>query len=835
MKFLTNYTVDLKNLPKYAKFNGIFREDLDRNLLELLLKSNDYSLETKKYLQTAILGKLRNDDTHIHNTQYRQSYGIGRFYGNTITNFQKKIKHTVFKQLDWCDADMVKGHPTLITQLGIINDDIDKYSTISEYVKNPNKQFDEMTAHYGTDLLEHQKKWLFNSMIYGGGHQVWVDALTDPSDKDLQRGYIATPLLTQKPRPFEVQFKKECDMLKETVYNSNPALVELLKGENKNKKYFKEKEINTGDDDDEKDKSKPEETTSIPLHKMKNKVISYFLQILENECLYHLYEYLIKESILLPKHCSLEKDGICFPPNKQFDKDDLADGANKYTYKKTGFHIKWKIKPYEAENIDTQLIDIRNTYCPDKTENSSLSFNDDDEKYEAMKKEFELTHFKVKDNDQYIIQDLDGRNVKFDKERVIVASNRHLCYGYATKNTDMGKIIDKSNPLSFIDRWIRDENILIYDGIGFYPPPTPIPHNHFNLWTPFPYQDLQDEYEKDEEGLRLVLGFIKIVCNNDTEVYDFLIKWLAHLLQFPAQKTGHFPILIADEGIGKGTLMAIISRMVGEDKYFEATNPEETVWGNFNPLMLNAYFVYINEFGKKNQVEADGRIKGLLTDKALSINCKGKDPFKIVSYHRFFGSTNNEDPTTVKDGNRRKWIIRSSDELKGNKFAFNKMYELLDNPITMRTLFDYLMTIKCDDLMGQDPPKTEYQKIMEDSNEHIIQRFIKWGVGDIKYHNGDIDKQTEETTIIEYEANHLYDKFKRFKTFEHIHNYETSCPALIKKILLYKSYLPKELITSKKGNRGNTTILNWTAIAEHFKLKDDDDEDDAEATTDEEA
>jgi len=261
---------------------------------------------------------------------------------------------------------MVKGHPTLITQLGIINDDIDKYSTISEYVKNPNKQFDEMTAHYGTDLLEHQKKWLFNSMIYGGGHQGWVDALTDPSDKDLQRGYIATPLLTQKPRPFEVQFKKECDMLKETVYNSNPALVELLKGENKNKKYFKEKEINTGDDDDEKDKSKPEETTSIPLHKMKNKVISYFLQILENECLYHLYEYLIKESILLPKHCSLEKDGICFPPNKQFDKDDLADGANKYTYKKLDSissgklnHMKQRILIHNSSTLETHTAQIR--------------------------------------------------------------------------------------------------------------------------------------------------------------------------------------------------------------------------------------------------------------------------------------------------------------------------------------------------------------------------------------------------------------------------------------------------------------------------------------------
>ena len=832
MKFLKNYTVDLKALPQYSKFNGIFNEDLDRNLLELLLKSNDYSINTNTLLQTAILGKLRNDNTHIHTTQYRQSYGLGRFYGNTITNFQKRIKHTLFSHLGWCDADMVKGHPTLILQLAKINGDIDKYPSISEYVKNPTKQFDEMTAHYGKDLLEHQKKWLFNSMIYGGGHQGWVDALTDPPDKELQRGYIATPLLTQEPRPFEVQFKKECDMIKEVVYKNNPALIELLKGENKNKKYFKEKGIDTNDEDDagKVDKKQTEETFILPLHKMKNKVISYFLQILENECLYHLYEYLIKESIILPKHCSLEKDGICFPPNKKFDNDDLADSVNEYTYKKTGFRIKWKIKPYEAENIDTQLIDIRKTYCPDKAENTSLSFNDEDEKYEAIKKEFEATHFKIKDCDQYIITD--GRNVKFDKERVVVASNRHLCYGFATKNTDVGKVIDKSSPLSFIDRWIRDEHIKIYDGAGFYPPPTPLPENHFNLWTPFPYQDLYDEYEKDEEGLRLILGFIKILCKNDDAVCDFFIKWLAQLLQYPASKTGHFPIFISEEGVGKGTLLLIIKKLIGEDKYLEATNPEETVWGNFNPLMLNAYFVHINEFGKKNQEDADGRIKGLLTDEELSINCKGKDPFKIKSYHRFLGSTNNEDPTTVKNGGRRKWLIRCSDELKGNKFAFNKMYELMDKTLTVRTLFNYLMAIKCDDLRGQDPPKTEYQEDLEESNEHIIQQFIKWGAGDIDYHKGDIDKQTDETTIITYTSNHLYDKFKRFKAFKHYHNYETSSPALMKKINTYKASIPKEIIEKHRTKKGVYTIINWDAVNKHFGLGFEENEE--EHTDDEE-
>ena len=85
--------------------------------------------------------------------------------------------------------------------------------------------------------------------------------------------------------------------------------------------------------------------------------------------------------------------------------------------------------------------------------------------------------------------------------------------------------------------------------------------------------------------------------------------------------------------------------------------------------------------GKKNQEDADGQIKGLLTDGNLQVESKGKDPIEIISYHRFIGSTNNEDPTNVRKGNRRKWIIRCSDELKNNKEKFNRLYKLIDDDI----------------------------------------------------------------------------------------------------------------------------------------------------------
>ena len=822
MKFLVDYTIDLKLVPKYTKFNGVFNEDLDRHLLDVLVKSDGCSNSIKKQVTKAIVSGLHGNNTHIHNTEYRQSYGIGRYYGNTITNFPKIIKHTLFSHLGWCDADMVKGHPSLILQLAKKNGDISKYPSIAEYVNNPEHQFNEMTKHYGANLLEHQKKWLFNSMIYGGGYDSWVNALIDPPEKDLKLGYTAVSLLTHEARPFETAFKKECDAIKEIIFKTNPTLVELLKTPDANKKYFNGKDIHTTGDDTQDD------AVELPLYKLKNRVVSYYLQILENECLYHLYEFLVKDGYMIPKNCSLEKDGICFKPAKEID-FGLADSMNDYTFKKTSFHIKWKIKPYESCNVDSVSIGVRKQWLPDKTENTAMAFTDDNARYEAMKTEFELTHMKMKGRNAYIIVDVDD-NYKTDivKENTLIPSYRHLSYGYNKKRTDVGMIIDEASPISFIDRWVRDKNIYTVDRAEQYPPPLSVPTNHYNLWTPFPFQLLTDEYDPRNTELEEVLAFIRILCNNDDVSYNYFIKWLAHLLQFPAQKTGLFPILISAEGVGKGTLMEIIKKMVGKDKFFETTNPEETVWGNFNPLMKNAYLVYVNEFAKKNQAEAEGRIKGLLTDTTININGKGKDPFQMASYHRFIGSTNNEDPTNVKAGDRRKWIVRCSDELKGNKEAFVRLYELKNDDLVMRTLFDYLMTVKCDDIIGTDPPKTDYQITLEESNEPIMQQFLKWSIGDIIEHESDKEVTTTNVKSVCYTAHQLGSKFQRFCKEVRLTSYDCSDLSVVKKLSVYATNLPTGLIVKNAGRSVRTTCINWLLVRKHFGFVAEVDDSDSE-------
>ena len=72
-----------------------------------------------------------------------------RFNGESIINFPKRIKHTLFKYNKYIDVDQVKGHATICLELARKNNK--KLEAFEEYVKNPQKIFNDMTVYYGVE------------------------------------------------------------------------------------------------------------------------------------------------------------------------------------------------------------------------------------------------------------------------------------------------------------------------------------------------------------------------------------------------------------------------------------------------------------------------------------------------------------------------------------------------------------------------------------------------------------------------------------------------------------------------------------------------------------
>jgi len=176
-------------------------------------------------------------------------------------------------------------------------------------------------------------------------------------------------------------------------------------------------------------------------------------------------------------------------------------------------------------------------------------------------------------------------------------------------------------------------------------------------------EKIRHPFEYKEDALNFILNHIKILCNNQVDVFNYFICWIAQMIQYPEVKT-IIPTLVSREGSGKETLMDLFKRMLGTEKVLETTTPSRDVFGDFNGMMANRFLVNFNKLSKKEMENADGSFKALITDPTMVINTKGVNQYVIKSYHRFITTFNPDknDPITTHNGDRRNLIIHCSDE-----------------------------------------------------------------------------------------------------------------------------------------------------------------------------
>jgi hypothetical protein len=245
------------------------------------------------------------------------------------------------------------------------------------------------------------------------------------------------------------------------------------------------------------------------------------------------------------------------------------------------------------------------------------------------------------------------------------------------------------------------------------------------MWRPFAMELKKGEYLANIEGRDLFLNHIKILCDHNETVYDYFIKWIAQMIQYPETKTVIIT-LISKQGAGKGTLIKLLSLLLGFNKVLETTNPARDVWGDFNGIMASTFLVNLNELNKKDTVDNMEKIKGLTTDPSLTINNKGINQYKITSFHRFIITTNNEDPIDTKCDDRRNVIVRSSDEKIGDKEYFNDLNDKMKDENILRTLYDYFKAIPDMENFGNILlPKTEHQEILKQANRSKVDLWLE--------------------------------------------------------------------------------------------------------------
>jgi len=244
----------------------------------------------------------------------------------------------------------------------------------------------------------------------------------------------------------------------------------------------------------------------------------------------------------------------------------------------------------------------------------------------------------------------------------------------------------------------------------------------FSLFRGFYWDEVE---EIDEKMIQNFLDFVlEVIANNDKNVNEYILNWIAKLFQNPGVKLETMIVLTGKQGCGKNTFTNIISTLARGYSRPNVTSIDH-ISGKFNASVLGMILIIGNEWtsASVNKHIDKGRHKGVITEDTIEIERKGVDPFTAINCCNFIINSNEQDPVIIEQNDRRHIVTEVSEKYMQDEKYFGKLKNVsLD---FYHHLFTYFKRRNIKGFSERKIPMTKPKEIIMKKHEDVYRSFIR--------------------------------------------------------------------------------------------------------------
>lgn len=622
--------------------------------------------------------------------QYEKPNIFGRVYpkrGLSLFCFRREIRHTLAKGL-YIDVDIKNCHYDVIYQICKKNKIQCNY--VEDYVKNRDKYLNKIIKKY--NVSRGQAKELFIIILCGGSFNTWCYDNNILSSEQLQ---------------FITDLKENIDNISKTILIDNPDIVSMLK---------KKKNIS-------------------------GTVLSFFLQEIECGILYTIFSYCIDNNIITNLDSVLCADGIMIEINNYTP--ELLAKFNEIIKLRHGFSLTFEVK-----DMNESYLDILDNHIMSNKEyeielldgyNNEIFINNNEEFSFSKLKDYFFEDYQNINNKKFIDFFHLSKSFKyFDTFHAHFYINNSIYQISKNKNRlDCFTDFDLSfEQLHFTINKSKHKFTTLYNECKFkktystfdFQPNKKETDDTYNLFKGFVFDD--DDLTFNQDTVDIYLNLIKYICKDEKDEYQYVINWLAHIIQKPAQKTNVALVFFSDtEGVGKNFMFDIYEKLLeGYCNKFKDTN---SINERFNGDMMGKLFVIGDEIKGRTQ-EISNELKDIITRKKEVIEYKNKDKIIVNDYKNYAFTTNNQNVFKISITDRRYVFIECTDIPKPKSY-YERLAMFRDNKSELKQLYNFFKTY---DISKFNPAEIITNKYKQDLIVNNLESYIKFvidEIDDLKY------------------------------------------------------------------------------------------------------
>ena len=349
--------------------------------------------------------------------------------------------------------------------------------------------------------------------------------------------------------------------------------------------------------------------------------------------------------------------------------------------------------------------------------------------YEIVKPKFENNHFLTIKPYAYWKKNKteDG---SYTYNQIKESDFKNACEEYRVIDYDArGNLVTPS----IFKKWISDPKKKKYECIDFIPygKENTCPSYIYNTFEGFEVNKITYNEEVNTDNFD---ELIYNLCNKDEEMTEYLMKYIAHMFQFPNKRTEKIIVLKGWTGTGKDSLYRTLKYMMGS-RHVDITESPEQLFGGFNDITDSKLCIFMNELEGADGIKYQEKLKAVASNLKNKVNSKFEKVVEQNNYFRIFVNSNNDACVNVQVSDRRYVIIKTGYDLihdvkdenqriRAGKF-WDFYYKSLNDINWLKSLYNKLMKIDLKDFNVKNSPMGEEKKLMKEKNIAPIYKYVK--------------------------------------------------------------------------------------------------------------
>ncbi|MCB8877599.1 primase-helicase family protein [Acidisoma silvae] len=258
------------------------------------------------------------------------------------------------------------------------------------------------------------------------------------------------------------------------------------------------------------------------------------------------------------------------------------------------------------------------------------------------------------------------------RRRIDRLSSRDLQTLYLNEKVETG-VDDQKRPVykTVANIWLNHpERRQFIDGVTFDPTTTKSEAGVLNLWEGFAITPALGDWSLLRSHIH------QIICDGDRGHFDYLMGWMARMVQRPAEQGEVAVVMKGGEGTGKGTLAKALLKIMGQHGI--AISNAKHLTGNFNGHLRDAIMLFADEAFFAGDRAHVGVLKSIITEPYLTVEAKFQNAVQMPNFLHLMMASNEEWVVPASLDARRFFVLEVVDAAKNNHEYFAAIWAQME-------------------------------------------------------------------------------------------------------------------------------------------------------------